>query len=455
MWQQRLWIAKSYVGSYFDILCVNLSTLNPNRREFVTGSVGAAIGASVVTGFPGIISAQSITNAIKVGLVGCGGRGTGAAAQALHADDYVELTSMADIVQSQVDNSIATLKKNSQISPRVKVDQTKVFLGLDAYQKLIDSGVDVVLLATPPGFRPVHLAACIDANKNVFCEKPISTDVPGVRSVLDTSEKAKQKNLSLVAGFCWRYNNMIQETFQKLEEGAIGRKVAYYATYYTSPVKPMPPESTRPAGTSDTQWQLKNWYNFVWSCGDSIVEQAVHSVDKIAWSMGDQPPVSCVGVGGRAIPAEGGNIFDHFEVNYIYPDGTRAFLASRQIEGCYNENADYILGTDGRITIGRGPAPRIEGKTNWTWTGQKYDMYQREHDLLFASIRHQKPINDGKRMATSTLLAMMGRIAAYTGQEITWEMAMNSQERIFPDKLDWNGSLPVAPRAQPGITKFI
>jgi predicted dehydrogenase len=428
-------------------------SVHSDRREFVKGAAGA-IGASLAGGFPAIIKAQTVTNAIKIGLVGCGGRGTGAAGQALHADDYAELTAVADVAQSQVDHSLATLKKISKIAPRVMVEQTNVFLGMDAYKKLIDSGVDVVLLATPPGFRPIHLAACIDANKNVFCEKPIATDAPGVRSVLDTSERAKQKNLSLVAGFCWRYSNYIQDTFQKLNEGAIGKKIAYYATYYTSPVKPMPAESTRPAGMSDAQWQLKNWYNFVWSCGDSIVEQAVHSADKIAWAMGDEPPVSCVGVGGRAIPAEGGNIFDHFEVNYLYPGGVRAFLASRQIEGCYNENSDYIMGTEGTITIGRGPAPRIEGKTNWTWSGQKYDMYQREHDVLFASIRHQKPVNDGKRMATSTLLSMMGRMAAYTGQEITWDMALNSQEKIFPEHLEWNSSLPVTPRAQPGLTKF-
>jgi myo-inositol 2-dehydrogenase / D-chiro-inositol 1-dehydrogenase len=423
------------------------------RRDFVKGAA-TALGASLVTGFPAIISAQTVTNAIKVGLVGCGGRGTGAASQALHADDYAELTAVADIAQSQVDNSLKTLRAIGKIAPRVKVEQPTVFLGLDAYQHLIGSGVDVVLLATPPGFRPYHLAACIEANKNVFCEKPVSTDGPGIRSVLDTSEKAKQKNLSLVAGFCWRYNQMIQDTFKQLEDGAIGKKIAYYATYYTSPVKPMPPASARPSGMSDVQWQLSNWYNFVWSCGDSLVEQAVHSADKIAWAMGDEPPVSCVGVGGRTIPAEGGNIYDHFEINYLYPNGVRAFLANRQIEGCYNENSDYILGTDGTLTIGRGPAPRIEGKTNWAWSGRKYDMYQREHDLLFASIRHHQPINDGKRMATSTLLAMMGRMAAYTGQEITWDMALNSQEQLFPDHLDWDGSMPVTPRAQPGITKF-
>ena len=424
----------------------------PARREFL--KAGALTGA-LVTGFPAIISAQSVSNAIKVGLVGCGGRGTGAASQALHADDKAELVAVADVDQSQVDKSLATLKAISKISDRVKVEGPSQFLGLDAYQKVVGSGADVILLATPPGFRPIHLAAAIGANKHVFCEKPIATDAPGVRSVLATVDVAKQKNLSLVAGFCWRYNTMIQETFQQLFDGAIGRPVAYYATYYTSPVKPMPPASTRPAGMSDTEWQIRNWYNFVWLCGDSLVEQAVHSVDKIAWSMHDEPPVSCVGIGGRANPAEGGNIFDHFDINYVYPNGMRAFMANRQADGCYNENADYILGTEGAITIGRGPSPRITGKKEWTWTGEKYDMYQREHDVLFASIRRHKPINDGKRMATSTLLAMMGRMAAYTGQQITWEQALNSQEKLVPDVIDWNGALPVAPRALPGVTKFL
>src|SRR3954451_11847506 len=222
-----------------------------DRRDFIRGTAGA-----LVAGFPAIISAQTVTNAIKVGLVGCGGRGTGAASQALHADDYAELTAVADIAQSQIDQSLETLKAIDRVSNRVKVEQPNQFLGLDAYQKVIGSGVDVVLLATPPGFRPKHLAACSDANKNVFCENPGATDAFGIRSVLDTSEKAKAQNLSLVAGFCWRYNNMLQYPFQKLFEGAIGKLVSYYATYYTSPVKPMPPASSRPPGISDTEWQL-------------------------------------------------------------------------------------------------------------------------------------------------------------------------------------------------------
>lgn len=418
------------------------------RRAFLK-TAGA-----VVSGFPAIISAQSVTNAITVGLVGCGGRGTGAASQALRADDKAELVAVADISQEQIEKSLATLGKIQRIADRVKVAEAKRFIGLEAFQKVVGSGADVILLATPPGFRPVHLASCISAGKHVFCEKPVATDAPGVRSVLQTVEAAKAKNVSLVAGFCWRYNNMIVDTFKQMHDGAIGRLVSYYATYYTSPVKPMPPASTRPAGMSDIEWQIRNWYNFTWTCGDGIVEQAVHSVDKIAWAMNDVDPVSCVAVGGRAIPADGGNIFDHFEVNYLYPNNVRAFLGCRQITGCYNENSDYILGTDGSCTIGRGPRPRIEGKTNWTWSGQPYDMYQREHDVLFASIRKGEPINDGKRMATSTLLAMMGRMAAYTGQQVTWEQALNSQERLVPEKLDWNGSHDVPGLARPGVTRL-
>jgi predicted dehydrogenase len=423
------------------------------RREFLKR--GGALGGVLLTQFPAIISAQTAARAIKIGLVGCGGRGSGAASQALHADDYAELTAVADIDQTQIDRCLSTLGKSKAVGQRVKVEKSNQFLGLDAFQRVIDSGVDVVLLATPPGFRPVHIAACIAAGKHVFCEKPVSTDVPGALSVMESSNQAMQKNLCVISGFAWRHSNMIEETFQKIHEGAIGRLVAYYATYYTNPVKPMPPASERPAGMSDVEWQIRNWYNFVWLSGDSIVEQAVHNIDKIAWAMHDEPPVSCVATGGRAVPAEGGNIYDHFAANYLYANGTRAFLDNRQSEGCYNDNSDYLLGSDGTCTIGRGSVPTIEGKNNWKWSGRQYDRYQREHDILFAAIRSNKPVNEGKRMTTSTLVALMGRISAYTGQQITWDQLLTSKERLYPEHLDWNGSLEVRPRAVPGVTKFI
>ena len=424
-----------------------MSDLNEStsRRDLLKAGV-------LLAGAPMVLKAQA-AKPIKVGLVGCGGRGTGAAAQALKADDFSELTAVADIYQERIDDCLAQLSRSQ--SSKVKVEKSNQFVGLDAYKKVVDSGVDVVLLATPPGFRPEHLRAAIEANKHVFCEKPVAVDAPGVRHVLETAKMAKDRKLSLVAGFCWRYSNYIQAAFEQLQKGAIGDIVSYYGTYYTSPVKPMPPESARPAGMSDTEWQIRNWYNFVWTCGDGLVEQAIHTADKIAWAFGDKPPVSCVAVGGRQIPNNAGNIYDHFEVNYLYPNNVRAFLGCRQIEGCYNENADYIMGTKGVLTIGRGPLPRIEGPNPWTFEGTKNDMYQAEHDVLFAAIRKNQPINDGERMATSTLVGIMGRMAAYTGQTVTWEQAMNSKEQIFPDKLDWKGALPVAPMARPGVTKLV
>ena len=236
----------------------------------------------------------------------------------------------------------------------MKIDNA--FFGLDAYDKVINSGVDVVLLATPPGFRPQHLTAAVNANKHVFCEKPCATDSPGVREVMAAQKLAQTKNLALVSGFCWRYNNMIQEAMQRVHNGELGRLVAHYSTYYTNPVKPMPPESERPAGMSDIEWQIRNWYNFTWLCGDSLVEQAVHNADKIMWVMKDQPPLSCVAVGGRAVPANGGNIYDHFEANYLFPNGYRVFLANRQSTGCYNGTHDYLMGTDAHAGARRGPA---------------------------------------------------------------------------------------------------
>src|SRR5258708_6442241 len=214
------------------------------RRQFLKTSSG--IAGAMVQGFPAIISAQTLTKAIKVGLVGCGGRGSGAASQAVNADDSAELVAMADIDQMNIDNCLETLKKVEKISPRVKVEAKNQFLGLDAYKKVIDSGVDVVLLATPPGFRPTHLAACVDAGKHIFCEKPVATDAPEGRWALESVERARQKNLSIVAGFAWRYSIMLQDIYQQVQDGAIGKLVAYYATYYTTPVKPMPPANARP-----------------------------------------------------------------------------------------------------------------------------------------------------------------------------------------------------------------
>lgn len=418
-----------------------------SRRAFLKG-VGVAGGASAS------LTAATVDQEIRVGLVGCGGRGTGAAAQALQADDYAVLTAVADIDRGQVDRCLEQVESRHAGRSKVQVPRDRQFLGLDAYQSVIDSGVDVVLLATPPGFRPGHLRACVEAGKHVFCEKPVAVDAPGVRSVLESARLATEKSLSVVSGFCWRYNNKIIAAMEQVRSGAIGDVIAYYATFYTNPVKPMPPRYERPLGMSDVEWQVRNWYNFVWLSGDGLVEQAVHSADKIAWAMGDRPPESCVAVGGRQLPAHDGNIYDHFEVNYQYTDGVRAFLGCRQITGCHRENADYVLGTKGKLTIGRGVLPRIEGENPWVFRGRERNMYQEEHDVLFRSIRRGEPVNDGVRMADSTMVALLGRMSAYTGQEVTWEQAMQSTERRFPDVLRWDMPLEVPPIARPGQTPF-
>jgi predicted dehydrogenase len=424
------------------------------RRDFLKTSAmlgGVLIAPGCVTSQPAVTSSN---RTLKVGLVGCGGRGTGAASQALGADQNVALTAMGDAFADQLGASLRELKKG--FGDKVKVDEAHQFVGLDAYQKVIDSGVDVVLLATPPAFRPTHLKAAVAAGKHIFCEKPVATDAPGVRSVMETVAESKKKGLCLVAGFCWRYNLAEQALFERILGGEIGEVRVGYGCYYTGPVRPIPPESERKPGMSDLEWQLRYWPNFCWLSGDSFVEQAVHAVDWLCWAMKDVPPRRAVAVGGRQISAHGGNIFDHFEVNYEYTSGARGIIGSRQQPGCYNNNTATFYGTEGIAhEMGFSGMPRIRSKKFWEYRGPRPDMYQVEHNHLFEAIRAGKMVNDGDRLASSTMVAIMGRMAAYTGEEITWEMALNSKENLVPANLDWDAKLPVASRAMPGETKFV
>jgi predicted dehydrogenase len=439
-----------------------LSTLRSNplppttRREFLktTGAAAAGGALAVHLGFPDKVLAAN-RDTLRVGLVGCGGRGTGAASQALNADPNAVLTAVGDVFPAPIKASLESLKQEPTLASRVQVPPDKQFVGLDAFQKVIDSGVDVVLLCTPPGFRPQHLRAAITAGKHVFCEKPMATDAPGVRAVLAAVEEARTRKLSLVAGFCWRYDDACREFYRRIHDGALGEVRAVHATYLTGPVKPMPPASSRPAGTRDIEWQLRNWYNFAWISGDGLVEQACHSVDKIAWAMKDRMPAKAVGNGGRMVPNHEGNIFDHIDVFYEYDDGARATLAQRQIANCHSDNSDYILGTKGTGKGGWNP-PVIRAGDTWRYRGPNpgSKMYQTEHNELFAAIRKGEPINDGVWMAQSTLMAIMGRMAAYTGQEITWDMALNSQERLVPENLTWEMPFKPPGLAQPGVTRY-
>ncbi|PWU09305.1 MAG: oxidoreductase [Verrucomicrobia bacterium] len=411
---------------------------------------GTVLAAPAIV--PSTLFGKENSEPLKVGLIGCGGRGSGAASQALSADPNVTLTAMGDAFEDQLQKSLQSLKTG--YPDKVKVTPETSFVGLDAYQKVIASGVDVVLLATPPGFRPVHLKAAVEAGKHVFCEKPMATDVPGVRSVMETAKLAKAKGTSLVAGFCWRYDAPRREFYKRIHDGAIGDIRCIYATYYAGHVKPMPPASERPSGCGDLEWQLRNWYNFAWLSGDGYVEQACHSVDKIAWALKDQSPLTAVAVGGRATPNNEGNIFDHMFVVYEFENNVRAFMGQRQIGNAYSDNSDYLSGSDGfGKSIWKAPYTFLEGKTKWHFSGPGGDMYQTEHNELFASIRSGKPINDGEWMAHSTLMGLMGRMAAYTGQQVTWEQAMNSQEKIVPDQLDWKMKIEIQPMAMPGVSR--
>ena len=265
-----------------------------SRREFLKSSSTAALVGAVAAPHFFTTNARAVSpgETLKVGLIGCGGRGTGAAAQALKADTNVELFAVGDAFESALGGALKAVA--AEAGPdKVKVKPEHMFSGLDAYKKVLASGVDVVLLATPPGFRPLHLRAAIEAGKHVFCEKPMATDAPGVRSVIESVRMAKERSLALVAGFCWRYDYPLRELFKRIHEGEIGQVRAIYGTYLTGPVKPMPPASSRKEGITDLEWMVRNWYNFNWLGGDGFLEQAVHTYDWLGWVMKDVPPISC------------------------------------------------------------------------------------------------------------------------------------------------------------------
>jgi myo-inositol 2-dehydrogenase/D-chiro-inositol 1-dehydrogenase len=423
----------------------------PTRRDFLKTATSA--GAATLLASGNYAFAQG-SDRIKIGLIGCGGRGTGAAADALQADPGATLTAMGDVMKSNLDRSLKTLQNQEGFKDKIQVAEANQFVGLDAYKEVINSGVDVVLLTTPPGFRPLHIKAAVAAGKHIFAEKPLGTDVVGVRSALEALKSVQASKRSFVSGFCYRYAEPHRAFYSRLHEGAIGEVRHVYATYVTSPVKPMPPASTRPAGMSDVEWQIRNWYNFVWLCGDGLIEQACHSIDKILWAMKDVPPVRCVATGGRVYPNNEGNIFDHIDVFYEWENGVRATMAQRQIPNCYSDNTDYVVGTSGTGTVHFASAEMM-GKEKWQTERPKKDMYKLEHDALFASIRSGKLINNAERMARSTLVGLMGRMAAYTGAEITWEHIQKSQENLFPADLKWNGNLTIAPMATPGKTPVV
>jgi myo-inositol 2-dehydrogenase / D-chiro-inositol 1-dehydrogenase len=424
-----------------------------SRRAFLKSTATAVIANSVAfnMGFskPGFAAKN---NTLRVGLIGCGGRGTGAAMQALKADPDVVLTAMADVFTDHLEESYQALVKS--FPKKVKINKDNKFVGFDAYKKLIESDVDVVLLATPPSFRPDHLMAAVDAGKHVFCEKPVAVDAPGVRKVLEAAKKARQQSISLVSGFCFRYDMANRAIFGRVLNGEIGEIKTVSTTRNGGPVWYKP---RQPAWT-DMEYQMRNWYYHNWLSGDFIVEQAVHSLDLMSWAMGDQMPVKATGSGGRQVRTDDkyGNIYDHFAIEFEYENGARGFHFTRQQNGCSTANTVDIAGTKGnaQLNLWRG-VYEITGASQWRYKGEKNDMYQTEQDEFFTSIRKGKPMNDGEWMARSTMLAVWGRMVAYSGQTISWEEAFNADQVLGPasDEFNWELKWPGPGIAIPGITK--
>jgi predicted dehydrogenase len=425
-----------------------------SRRGFLKASAGAAIGASMAGAFAAPRGVHAgVSETLRVGLIGCGDRGTGAAQNALDANPHNVITAVGDALADKAQSRVKLLRRDDRNAGRVLVPDENIFVGFDAYKQVIDSDVDVVLLATPPHFRPQHLAYAVEAGKHVFVEKPVAVDAPGVRSVLETCEKARQKGLSIVSGLCWRYHPSVRETVRRVvEDKAIGDIISIQSCYNSNTLwhRGDKPEWSR------MEYQLRNWLYFDWLSGDHICEQAVHSLDKTAWLLGDAHPLRAFGMGGRQqrTGAEFGNIYDHHTVFYEWPSNVRVFFTCRQQQNCANYVEEVALGTKGQAYMPQ--SNRIEGENAWQAKDDpKADMYTIEHEYLFNSIREGKPINDGHFMANSTMLAIMGRMCTYTGEQLTWEQCFNSQERLGPETYEWSDNVPPSAVAIPGRRKFV
>jgi len=425
-----------------------------SRRDFLKLSAAAA-GVAAAGQLSIARSAHAAgSGTIKIGLVGCGGRGSGAAVNAMNAGKDVRLVAMADVFDDRLKGARERIKKEKP--EQVDVPDDRCFVGFDAYQKVLASGIDAVLLAPASHFLPMHFKAAVDAGKHVFCEKPHALDVPGLKLAMAACEEAKRKGLSVVSGLCWRYDLGVREAMKRIRDGAIGEIVAIQETYITQPYV----LRERQPGWSEMYYQVQNWYHFNWLSGDQTAQQLIHSIDKASWALGDKPPLRAWGLGGRQVCVEPkyGDQFDHHAVVFEYENGVRVFGFCRDIPGCYNETSDVIFGTKGRAYL--PSRPQIEGETKWRYKGGPNKMYDNEHAELFESIRSGKPINNGDYMYTSTMLGILAQMVCYSGQEITWEKAMQSTLSYSLPRYGFDAQPPVKPgpdgmypTAMPGMTR--
>ncbi len=421
----------------------NPSTIHIPRRTFLQRTGTALAAASAL---PLIRSAHAAGgDTLKLALVGCGGRGSGAANQALKSIPGIQLVAMGDVLADKLDLSIANLAK--QHPEKVAVSDANKFVGFDAYKGAIREA-DVVVLATPAAFRPLHFEEAVRQGKHVFMEKPVAVDAPGIRRVLAAAAEAKKKNLKVGVGLQRRHDPAYVETVKRIQDGALG-DLQYFRAYWNS--------NGGRAGLlkkpewADLEYQFRNQYYFSYFSGDIHVDQGIHVTDIIHWIKGEHP-VRCVAQGGNQVRRgpEYGNLFDHFAVQYEYADGTRLFAENRHTHGCWSAISEHAHGTKGSadLTSDRGLFV-IKGKDGnlWRYPEAKKDAYQLEHDHFYEAIHKDLEYNEAERGALSTMTCIMGRMAAYSGQQIEWEDALKSEKTLAPLITSWEGEPPVKPRA--------
>jgi predicted dehydrogenase len=438
------------------------------RREFLARSAGLTAGMVGALGLARSARAAA-QDELKIGIVGCGGRGTGAAIDALSTrGGTVRLVAMGDVFQDRLTSSLQRLKSNKEIGARVDVPEDRRFVGFDAYQKVLATDIDVVLLTTPPAFRPVQYAAAIAAGKHVFMEKPCCVDGAGYRSVMATTKVADAKSLKVVVGLQRRHQKSYRAGMKRVHDGAVG-DIILIRTYFNMPGRG-PNHDCRPATMPEMEYQIRNWTMFTWLSGDHIVEQAVHEIDIANWMMKDVPPLKANGMGGRQVRTGCGNgqIFDHHFVEYVWADGARHYAQAKQQPGGWKHVSDNVHGTKGTLTIGSGPYG-LGGDADYANPADRGDgkavednPYRNEHQNLVDAIRNGKPLNDGYNGAKSSMTAVLGRMATYSGAEVTWEEAINSKVELAPGLAaytlsstppvvaDEKGNYPIA---MPGATK--
>ncbi|HEY7545753.1 MAG TPA: Gfo/Idh/MocA family oxidoreductase [Blastocatellia bacterium] len=419
-----------------------------SRRDFIRAGAVAA-GTTLAAR---ITSGAHITgnDTIRIGLVGCGDRGTGAVINAISAAPGVKLVAMGDVFKDRLDASRKIL--NEKHPGEMEVTAERCFVGFDAFEKVLASDADYIILATPPAFRPQHIKAAVKAGKNIFTEKPVAVDAAGVRAVLAAYEESKTKSLAIAAGTQRRHQKGYLETMRRIRDGSIGDIVAARCYWNQGGLW----KKDRQKEWSDLEWQMRNWLYFTWLSGDHIVEQHVHNIDVINWAM-DAHPVRATGMGGRQSRTDPayGHIYDHFSIDYEYENGVHLMSMCRQVQGTTGNVSEALVGTKGNSQVNRYI---ITGQNAWRMAEDERkaerNPYEQEHADLIASIRAGKPINELKNVAESTLTAIMGRMSAYTGKLVTWEQALNSKENLVPADLAF-GPMKVPPVAVPGVTELI